>query len=44
MADYNKQTNKQTHRYREQIVVQYGEGNGDRQDRGSGLRGTNYYI
>lgn len=44
MADYNKQTNKQTHRYREQIVVPVWGRKWDRQDRGSGLRGTNYYI
>ena len=36
---------KQTHRYREQINGhQWGEGSGERQYRGRGLRGTSYYI
>ena len=46
---YNKLVNitkkKQTHRYREQTSgYQWGEGRGERQDRGRGLRGTNYGI
>ena len=32
---------KQTHRYR---GYQWGEGRGERKDRGRGLRGTNYYV
>ena len=44
---YNKPVNitkeKQTHRYREQTNgYQWGEGSGEEQDRGRGLRGTNY--
>ena len=36
---------KQTHRYREQTSgYQCGEGPGEGQDRGRGLRGTNYYV
>ena len=36
---------KQTHRYREQTsVYQCGEGKEEGQDRGRGLRGTNYYV
>ena len=36
---------KQTHRYREQTSgYQWEEGMGERQDRGRGLIGTNYYI
>ena len=43
---YNKPVNitkeKQTHRYREQTNgYQWGEGSGEEQDRGRGLRGTN---
>ena len=34
---------EQTHRYREQTNgYQWGEGSGEEQDRGRGLRGTNY--
>ena len=44
---YNKLVNitkkKQTHRYREQTSgYRWGEGRGERQCRGRGLRGTNY--
>ena len=44
---YNKLVNitkkKQTHRYREQTGgYQWGEGRGEGQYRGRGLRGTNY--
>ena len=36
---------KQTHRYREQTSgYQWGEGRENRQDRGRGLRCTNYYV
>ena len=36
---------KQTHRYREQTSgYQRGEGRGEGQDKGMGLRDTNYYI
>ena len=36
---------KQTHRYREQTSgYQWGEGSGEGQDVGRGLRGTNYYL
>ena len=36
---------KQTHRYREQISgYRWGEGCGEGQDRGRGLRGTNNYV
>ena len=36
---------KQTHRYREQASGnQWGEGTGEGQDRGMGLRDTNYYA
>ena len=36
---------KQTHRYREQTSgYQWGEGSRERQDRGMGLRDTNYYV
>ena len=36
---------KQTHRHREQTsVFQCGEGRGERQDNGRGLRGTNYDV
>ena len=36
---------KQTHRYREQTSgYQWGEGSGEGQCRGRGLRGTNYYT
>ena len=36
---------KQTHRYKEQTSgYQQGEGGGEGQDRGRGLRGTNYYV
>ena len=46
---YNKLVNitrkKQTHRCREQISgYQWGEGREEEQDRGRGLRGTNYYV
>ena len=38
----------QTHRYRAQAniysVYQWGTGKRKRQDRGRGLRGTNYYV
>ena len=34
---------KQTHRYREQMVTS-GEREAGGQDRGRGLRGTNYYV
>ena len=41
--DITKQ--KQTHRYREQSSgYQWEEGSGEGQNRGWGLRGTNYYI
>ena len=40
-----KQKEKQTYRQREQASgYQWGEGNGERQDRGMGLRGTDYYV
>ena len=33
------------HRYREQTSgYQWGKGKGDGQDRGRGLRGTDYYV
>ena len=36
---------KQTHRYREQTVCyQWGERNREGQDKGRGLRSTNYYV
>ena len=36
---------KQTCRYRAQTTgFQWGEGRGEGQDRGKGLRGTNYYA
>ena len=36
---------KQMHRYREQTSgYQWGKGKGDGQDRGRGLRGTDYYV
>ena len=35
---------KQTHRHREKIGYQWGEGKEEGQDRGRGLRGANYYI
>ena len=36
---------KQTHRYREQTTgYQWGEGRAEGQDRGRGLRGTNYCV
>ena len=36
---------KQTHRYREQTSgFQWGEGSGEGQDKGRGLRGPNYYY
>ena len=42
----NKQMNiakqKQTHRYRELVVTSGERGGGEGQDRGRGLRGTNY--
>ena len=38
-------TKKQTHRHREQTSGhQWGEGRCEGQDRGRGLRGTNYYV
>ena len=46
---YNKIVNitkqKQTHRFREQASgYQWREGRREGQDRGRGLRGTNYYV
>ena len=36
---------KQTHRYRKQTGgYQRGEGRDEAQDKGRGLRGTNYYV
>ena len=36
---------KQTYRYRRQISgYRWGEGKGEGQDRGMGLRGTNYCV
>ena len=36
---------KKTHRYWEQTSgYQWGEGRGKGQDKGRGLRGTNYYV
>ena len=36
---------KQSHRYREQTSgYQWGRGRGEEQDRGMGLRDTNYYV
>ena len=36
---------RQTHRYRKQTSgYQSGEGSGEEQDRGMGLRDTNYYV
>ena len=36
---------KETHRYREKTSgYQWGEGRGEEQDRGGGLKGTNYYV
>ena len=36
---------KQSHRYRKLTSgYQWGEGKGDEQDRGRGLRGTNYCV
>ena len=38
-------TKKQTHRYREQTSgYQCGEGKGEGQDRGMGLRAMNHYV
>ena len=49
LKKYNKLVNitkkKQTHRYREQTsAYQWGGGRREGQDRGRGLRGTNYYV
>ena len=46
---YNKLANitkkRQTHKYREETSgYKWGEGMGDGQYRGRGLRGTNYYV
>ena len=35
---------KQTHRYRETSGYQWGEEREEGQDRGRGLKGTNYYV
>ena len=36
---------KQTHRYKKQISsYHWGEGSGEGQDKGRGLRGANYYV
>ena len=36
---------KQTHRYRKQTTIhQWGDGRGEGQDRGMGLRGINYHV
>ena len=44
LTDIEK-TKKQAHRYREKTNgYQWGEGRGKGQDRGRGLRGTNYYV
>ena len=41
----NITTKKQTHRYRGQTSgYQWGKGRGEGQDKGMGLRGTNYYV
>ena len=47
LGEYNSDNSnkKQINRYREQISgYQWGERSGEGQDRGEGLRGTNYYI
>ena len=45
MKQMNITKQKQSLRYREQIgSYQWGERSGEEQDRGRGLRGTNYYV
>ena len=49
LKKYHKPVNitksKQAHRYTEQTSgYQWGERRGEGQDRGKGLRGTNYYV